>query len=210
MRKSLSLFYIRKIPKVDLKQMEGKDICDIEQMARNQGYGFLYFPEFVFANNTSGFKDLKPYMSEPIKVNYDYIIDEEKVKKDYNAPKYCLNCIDQENDVDGTLFVFMVAPPNQQPTEFTVYISNKKVKEKYLIETYDEIRCVYTHFMDTWHGDLVDNLLLGKEKTNNTLYFYQLSKTMFNYAMSLVGNDYELAYINNTREGLFYQLTQDS
>lgn len=210
MKRNLKLFYVRKIPKVELNKMNGKNINEIKEIVNGQGYDLLYFSKYEVLSNMSGFKDIKPYLSEPIKVNCDYIIDEDKIKKDYKAPQYCLNCIDQQNDAQGTLFIFLVKPPKRQETEFTAYIPNKKIKEKYLKPYYEDICCVYAHFLDSLNGECIDYLFKhGMGKTKDTLHFYQLSEEMFGHAMSVIDNDFCLSYIKNTREGFFYQFEQD-
>lgn len=208
MKRRLRLFYAKRIPHSDLRMLEGMDLDEAQSFSRLQGYGLLYFPVNDIKENINSYKELKPYLTGPIRVNLNVIINEEGIKRDYKLPSYFKECIEQSIVENGIAFKFIGLPPEGRMEERVVTVPLQVLKEKYMKIEYDEIYAVYTYSIGSWGGNRVDTLLQGKGKIQNNLHYYQLSEEMYNHMTHFVDSDFCMCYINNLEEGFFYELKQ--
>lgn len=213
MKQTLYLMCIKKIPKKDLKRYEGKKMSEIIEIAKSLGYELLYFNLNCYNQNiistSKRYNELFPYLSDIIHTDVEQIIDEEKIKKDFNVPSnfYCEKLIVTK---EGTKYIFEDSYTGKE--QKIVFISDKVLKEKYMKNISHDVRMVYVQkYGSCFEGSTVDyilsldnKILSQSAKTMNYLdeYYFKMTYKMYEHAKNSI---YYIPFVSNSREALFYK-----
>lgn len=209
----LYLMYIRKIPKADLKKMEGKHLYEITDLAKPFGYEVLAFSakplDDAILNTSERYSELLPYLSDVIHMDVVRVIDEEKIKREHKIPA-TYYCEKQEAEREGTRYFFEDSHDSRKP--MSVYISDKDLHEKYMKSMSQDIRVAYVQrYGVLFEGPVVNDVLaMDNKKPSQSRkmihfiddHFFKITPEMYKH----VYNDiFKIPFVSNTREALFYK-----
>lgn len=214
MGRILNLLYVIKILQQDLKDMDGKELSEVNRIVAEKGYTFLNFNSGFITRNPNCFKEIVPYIGSSIKVNPQVRVDINRIKRDFSIPSQYIfsdyEIVDKNVVLTFGLNLFSIQEGVK--AKLLLNIPMKIMNKNYLITDYEAIRGVYVHKIDFWKdAAIVNHKLLpnGKGNTKDKLHYYKFNEEMYNRVLPLLDSNLCLPFVDDENNGLFYELEQD-